>query len=373
MARVAKVHAVERLDRAKRFGISLPNPGGRARRVYFKTRAERDRELRRAVRLADREGVNVFSVSAADVRLIEDLREILPDGVDPREAARFYVAHNAAVKRVSFGDARREYEHALELRRLDGSYLDHVRSTLDRLGGWFGVDREVSEFAASELVSFFAELPFAAVTLAGEQQRVSSFFEWARACEFCERNPMTAVARVTVPESEPEFMSPEHTRRLFEACVTVRPRAAPMLALAFFAGLRTSSILRLERSDLRFEQRGILLPGAQHKTGRRFYVEGFEPVLWEWLEPWRELSALDLPGSSTFIGWRAAVYTAARVPYPKNVGRHSFCTYHIALKGDATKTASLLTHRGSVSMLYNHYRGNATREDAVAFFGVRPD
>ena len=53
-------------------------------------------------------------------------------------------------------------------------------------------------------------------------------------------------------------------------------------------------------------------------------------------------------------------------------GRHSFCTYHVALTGSADRTATLLTHRGSVSTLYDHYRGNATNEQAKCYFSVRP-
>lgn len=38
-----------------------------------------------------------------------------------------------------------------------------------------------------------------------------------------------------------------------------------------------------------------------------------------------------------------------------------------ALEGDAGKTATLLTHRGNVSILYAHYKGNASRADKKCF------
>jgi hypothetical protein len=57
---------------------------------------------------------------------------------------------------------------------------------------------------------------------------------------------------------------------------------------------------------------------------------------------------------------------------PHNALRHSFCTYHVAMHGDAGKTATLLTHRGNVSILYEHYRGNATRAAGEAYFNLRP-
>ncbi len=46
MPAVAQVRGFERKDgRPKRRGISIPRPGKPARRVFFSTRAERDREL----------------------------------------------------------------------------------------------------------------------------------------------------------------------------------------------------------------------------------------------------------------------------------------------------------------------------------------
>jgi hypothetical protein len=60
----------------------------------------------------------------------------------------------------------------------------------------------------------------------------------------------------------------------------------------------------------------------------------------------------------------------ATTTMPHNALRHSFCTYHVALYGDAGNTATLLTHRGNVSILYEHYRGNATRKQAQQWFGL---
>jgi hypothetical protein len=57
---------------------------------------------------------------------------------------------------------------------------------------------------------------------------------------------------------------------------------------------------------------------------------------------------------------------------PHNALRHSFCTFHCALYGDAGKTATLLTHRGNVAILYQHYKGNAGRPDAERYFGIMP-
>jgi hypothetical protein len=69
---------------------------------------------------------------------------------------------------------------------------------------------------------------------------------------------------------------------------------------------------------------------------------------------------------------RGLVPKVAGVKMPHNALRHSFCSYHVALHGDAGKTATLLTHRGNVSILYEHYKGNCKMADGVAYFGILP-
>ena len=60
------------------------------------------------------------------------------------------------------------------------------------------------------------------------------------------------------------------------------------------------------------------------------------------------------------------------VPWPANCMRHTFATYHIAMWQDANKTAYALGHTSGVDVLYQHYRGLATKAEAERFWGLRP-
>ena len=55
----------------------------------------------------------------------------------------------------------------------------------------------------------------------------------------------------------------------------------------------------------------------------------------------------------------------AGVTHPGNVLRRSFCSYHVAANKDAARTAVILCH-ANPSMLYQHYKGRATENDASA-------
>ena len=57
--------------------------------------------------------------------------------------------------------------------------------------------------------------------------------------------------------------------------------------------------------------------------------------------------------------------------WPANGLRHSFASYHLAQHNDQNKTALLLGHR-STDVLFNHYRGLVTADDAARFWSIRP-
>jgi len=57
-------------------------------------------------------------------------------------------------------------------------------------------------------------------------------------------------------------------------------------------------------------------------------------------------------------------------PWPRNVTRHSFCSYHLAEWQNAGKTALEAGH--TEAMLFAHYREIVTKEAATAFWALRP-
>lgn len=371
MARRAKIHAIERKDGKKRWGISVPRPGLPPRREYFDSPQERDAAMRAMIKRAEREGPDVLSVTSADAHLLNDLRDILPANVDPREAARLWVKMNGG-ESCSLEDASKEYRITLQNRRLSADYQSQVNRALRRFEGAVNGKTSVGDITGRQVEAWIYGLGFKSLrSLDNYHTYMKSFFDWCVRRGYCRKSPMESLDGVNVPESEPNVMPVDDVRLFFKKCLESNPKAAPFLALAFFAGIRSSHIPRLKRADINFEERGITMPGATHKTRKRFYVEGHEDNLWAWLEPLRDMEDWRPFADSTFRDWREKIYLKSGVDYPQNGARDSFCSYHIALHNDASRTATLLTHRG-VGMLYGHYLGAATRRDAEAFFSIVP-
>lgn len=149
---------------------------------------------------------------------------------------------------------------------------------------------------------------------------------------------------------------------------------APMLALMLFAGTRPSEIHSSHKPPMLWGQidpveRIIRISAEQSKTRNARPMEELPKNLWAWLEKRGPDDAPVAPGRS-----RQAIGLAKKAigRWSPDVCRHSFFTYHLAAFGDISKTMIIAGHEASPAMMYQHYRGVATKAQAVEFFGITP-
>src|SRR5690606_11556432 len=88
------------------------------------------------------------------------------------------------------------------------------------------------------------------------------------------------------------------------------------LALEAFVGLRFSSGCRLEKSDINFADRGILLPKAKIKTKKRHYIDQLPDQVWEWLKV-TPAACWDLTARQ-YMELKSNLFIEAGVPHPHN-------------------------------------------------------
>ena len=143
----------------------------------------------------------------------------------------------------------------------------------------------------------------------------------------------------------------------------------PLTAIGALAGLRTAELLRLDWADVWRVPGHIEITSAKSKTRQRRLVE-ICPALAAWLEPWRATVTGPLwPGAEiTFHQHVKDLCARAGVPRKANGLRHSFCSYHFALHSNEHLTAAQAGN--SPAMLFRHYRGLATKEQAERWFAT---
>lgn len=188
---------------------------------------------------------------------------------------------------------------------------------------------------------------------------IVSLIRWA------ERRGHLALGQVSLAGVERESsdvdvktFTPEDLRRLLDHCP---PELVPFVALGAFAGLRHAEIARLTWEDIRADHIDIRARNA--KTRQRRLVP-ILPALSSWIDPLRDTGNVCQYRDMHRTTRKAAA--AAGVAWVHNGLRHSFGTYRMALVQSEQQVA--LEMGNSPSMIFRHYRANATRDQAEAWF-----
>lgn len=274
---------------------------------------------------------------------------------------------------VHLGDAVKRFLNVRAREGLTGDSFDHVEKRLERFVAAIGKTTPVVSVTDTQirnwLDSLKLKLAFKPMTVAHHLKSVRAFFNRAVKQGWCVRNPGLLVELPKEKAKEVAVLSIDDAEKLFRHI-----KDSPFslrLALEAFAGMRYSSTARLHREDIKLNERGILMPAAKHKSGRRHYHEGLPENIWDWIRRWWDDPTAWSVTQRQLLEFKSKAFEAAGVPHPHNVLRHSFCSYHVALHSDAGKTSVLMQHT-SPTMLWKHYRGVATKADAERFFGIKP-
>ena len=189
---------------------------------------------------------------------------------------------------------------------------------------------------------------------------------------FANHNPATLLGRAKRNETDVSFLPVETVERLFQDAKKTKSlevrEVLTFSALALFAGLRTSEILRLDWSLINL-QTNLIEIRAKGRTRRRRLVS-IPANLKAWLEFFSVAQGLVITIKPRRIRTTLKMLTSD-VSLAKNVLRHSWFSYHLALH----ENQALTQHEGghaSADILFRHYRALVTKEAATRFFSVSP-
>jgi len=211
-------------------------------------------------------------------------------------------------------------------------------------------------------------------------------FSLAKDFGYTSVNPVSEVKkfreRVTEENGEIGILSVEDTEKLFRAA---DPEVIPFLTLSYFCGIRTSTIERLDWSDIKYDEKRAIVPRYKGKNQQRYPVTLHDNVL-AWLKPHLKASGSFLvPATATnrfskVKGRPSAVATRDRIlkaaekaggiTLPKNVGRNTFISMHVAHYRSMPETA--LEANTSVEIILRDYLDIVRREEAAKYWKIRP-
>jgi integrase len=135
-----------------------------------------------------------------------------------------------------------------------------------------------------------------------------------------------------------------------------------MVAIRYFAGVRSAEAHRLREDDLLLDQNLIAVPAEKAKTRSRRLVT-IQPNLRAWLALGGELR--NVCEETVRVKIRLS-----GIEWKHNVTRHSFVSNHYAAFGDAKKTAREAGHTEEI--LFTNYRALRTEAEGKAYFAIFP-
>ena len=244
---------------------------------------------------------------------------------------------------------------------------------LARFSKQFG-RRRIAEVSAEEVQTWLRGLGVGPRRQDNIRAELVTFFHFARSnghlIEELRTEP-EKVPKIYKASGEISYYLPSELRRYFQQ---VDERWLPWLAIAAFAGLRSSEIGRLEWKDFDWTERRLYVPASKALKVRRRRRVPIEDNLFAWLLPWHQATGklydlADPQGAWTKTTARLA--EKAQIPWRNNNLRHSYGTFQMARHENFGLVAAWMGN--SEAKVKSNYDGVASPPEAKEWFAVMPD
>ncbi len=189
----------------------------------------------------------------------------------------------------------------------------HKRQKIGLFSDTFGANK-LDAVSGEDIETWIDDLGFEAnATFNSYRKQIRSLYAFHRKVS---KDPCADIPQRSEAVEVVEILTVPQTAQLFAYALAHHRDALGRLALEAFAGIRFSSAFRLEKKDLNFEDRGILLPAHKMKTDRRHYIDGLPENLWKWLAVTND--ACWAMESTDWMHLKSRLFTNAKVPHPRN-------------------------------------------------------
>ena len=259
-------------------------------------------------------------------------------------------------------------EEMLLHREQDGAskaYLGQLKTTLTRFAGQF--PGPILDLSSQEIDAWLRSLKVAPITRNSMLRCIKVFFSFARSRNYLPEDRSTAADPVRLVKDVSDDVAIFTPQQLETVLHAAPPRLVPILAIGAFCGIRVAELNRLDWSAVDLERRIIEIRAGQAKTASRRVVP-IRDNLVAWLEP-LERKGKVVKGEYLHVDV-TALARALKIEWPRNVLRHSFISYRIAIVKSADQVA--LEAGNSPSIIFKNYRELTTEDVANQWFSILP-
>lgn len=328
------------------------------------------------------------------------LERLKPSGVGLLEAVEFAVRHmrpsggdRTVAQVVSETVGQKKAWHAAGSLR-ERSFKDY-RTRAEKFSDTFGA-RIVKDVTLEEIKAWLKSLQLSGRSVKNYRMTATEVLKYAFQKKYRADNPMAGFTRADKRElepngdegREPSILSVAEAERLLTAAFK-HPELdlGASVALALYCGIRTEELKRLQWTAVRLDDpKPFVVIDRSIAKKRRIRNVEIPACAQAWLRTWpnrkgavtrnayvtdyvkrfAKLTRLAGFGAKNEAGeWVSA--------WDDNCMRHSFGSYTYALTGDSMRTASLLGHKSSDQVLFDHYRALTSKEAAEQYFAILPE
>lgn len=249
-------------------------------------------------------------------------------------------------------------------------YLDDIERKLDRFALAFRVN--ISTVTPEEIILWLAKQG-SGRNANNLRSSVATLFSFARENGFLPRDSKHAAELVKKAKEKPSKIGIYTPEEIAKIITRSSEKFIPALAIAAFAGLRSTEIFRLDWQEIKLDRSIIVIESEKAKPASRRIVP-ILPNLAAWLELHKKQKghvAPDYHNLDNMTRGFTAICHAAGVTPQRNGIRHSFASYRLATEKSADSVA--LEMGNSPRKLFTNYRELVTEEEGKACFSITPN
>jgi len=214
----------------------------------------------------------------------------------------------------------------------------------------------------------FNPKPLSLASKAHYRRALHHMFQYAIVLKACPSNPVTEAVK---PKAKPSSTKVLRPTQLAALLASVDDEILPAIAISFFAGVRRSELLRLDWSEIDLRDGTIEITAENAKTAQRRLIP-MSNNLKAWLKPFAKHEGHVVGSEGILRGGLKRACKAAKIKdWPRNAGRHSYASYHLAEHDDPGKLSIALGHPHPL-MLHKHYKAIVTVKAAKQYWGITP-
>ena len=291
------------------------------------------------------------------------------------DVVKKYVLSEGGLCRCTLADAYQQYFNSIP--EIQTAHRQCITTRVAPFINWVGRHYLCSAIQSSSMIEYLQlNAHWSDTTKNNVLSYVKSFFEWC--CHplrrYAKENPFKYIAPIKIKYTEPDYMIAEDVEKLFKAVEKTKdPYYILYCALSWFSGIRRAELERIQCKDINLEEEYIRISQPKGWTqGRPPRLVYLTPNASEWVKKYYQpREGLLLPHASTMYEKRLIrLSNKLNIEIPRNAGRHSFITHHVAWLQEPAKTEHLCGT--SQTMRERNYQGLVSKKEGERYFLIVP-